>query len=339
MLRPRVALGLFLLLSAHTAWADDTVRLRNGDQISGVVVLDPDGQLVMQTTYAGQIRIQWDHVESLVTEGPVPLQLKNGEHFKGVLVESDPGTLKVLSEHGGETLAIPIEDIDGIRLGKEDLTEADYWTGELSVGATITDGNTRNKNSYGRAEFVRESEFLRLTLNGRSNYAQDSGEETEKNHFGSLKLDVFAWGDLYAYGLVSTEYDRFAGLSLRTILSAGLGYRVVRNESHQVDVEFGLAFTDENRRRDDDINFTSLRGAVKWRWQISERVRLRSLFEIYPNLENLNDFLIHSESRLLVKLFGDFNLEAGIIWDHDQVPPDGRLRNDADYILAVTYTF
>ncbi len=340
MLRTSPRSLLFLLLCFPSLFAqNDVVRLRNGDSITGVVKLDQDGQLVMATEYAGEIRIEWSYVESLVTEGPVPLQLKNGEHFKGVLVESDPGTLKVLSEHGGETEAIAIEHVDGIRLGKEDLTEADYWTGEFSAGVTISDGNSRSKTAYGRTELVRESEFLRLTLNGRSNYESESGTETDKNNYGALKLDVFAWGDLYMYGLASFEYDRFEGIDLRTILSGGFGYRLLRTEKHELDVELGLAFTDENRRRDEDISYTSLRAAAKWKWKITDRIRFRTLFEIYPNLEDFDDFLIHSESRLLVRVYENFNLEGAVIWDHDQVPPLGQKRNDADFILAVTYTF
>ncbi len=330
-----------LLLTAVCALSlqADVVVLKNGDRITGTVQLDRSGSLKITTEYAGDVVIDWAHVVSLVTDEEVPLQLKTGEHIRGRLVSSDSGTVRIVSTEIGESDAIAIEQIEGVRKSKEDFTEADFWSGQLSAGFSIADGNVRTQTYYARAEAVRESEGFRLTLRGRSNYTRDQGEETGKKHFGSLKMDVFMWRDLYAYGLTSFEYDRFAGVNLRSIISAGLGYRVLKTDSQKLDFELGVAYTNEDLRRQSDDHYIALRAAVKYTWQINERLRWSNLLEFYPSVEDTKDFLVHGETSLLVEIFRNFNLEAGVIWDHDSTPPTDRQRNDTLYLLGVTYRF
>ena len=65
-MRPR----LLLLLVAVSAALADTVVLNNGDKLTGEVQGLADGKLLLQTSYAGLIRIDWSTVAELNGERP-----------------------------------------------------------------------------------------------------------------------------------------------------------------------------------------------------------------------------------------------------------------------------
>lgn len=53
----------------------DEVIMRNGDRISGDVVRQDNGQLQLDTDYAGTISIDWEKVHAVHLDGPVPVLL------------------------------------------------------------------------------------------------------------------------------------------------------------------------------------------------------------------------------------------------------------------------
>ena len=54
---------LFLCMLAWPALAD-TVWLNNGDRLSGTIILMDGGKLVLDTTYAGRVVIDWKNIQT-----------------------------------------------------------------------------------------------------------------------------------------------------------------------------------------------------------------------------------------------------------------------------------
>lgn len=71
-----LAVPVFLLASAFAAQAD-VILMSNGDRISGLVVAVSDGNLTIETDYAGTLRIAWVKVESVETNQPVQIRLSD----------------------------------------------------------------------------------------------------------------------------------------------------------------------------------------------------------------------------------------------------------------------
>ena len=58
---------VLVAMLAGTAFADQ-VEMKNGDRICGVIVTVEKGSLIINTSYAGQITIQWVEVIQIRTE-------------------------------------------------------------------------------------------------------------------------------------------------------------------------------------------------------------------------------------------------------------------------------
>src|SRR5690606_40638082 len=61
--------------AVSSAWAD-TIVMTNGDRLSGEVLLMDGGRLILDTDYAGEIRIKWEQIAELQTNDPVLLRAK-----------------------------------------------------------------------------------------------------------------------------------------------------------------------------------------------------------------------------------------------------------------------
>jgi hypothetical protein len=72
------ALLLVSLLSS-AAFADDEVRLKNGGRATGTVDSLSDGKLLVETTYAGPLKIDGAQIASLKTAAPLKIKLVTGE--------------------------------------------------------------------------------------------------------------------------------------------------------------------------------------------------------------------------------------------------------------------
>jgi hypothetical protein len=69
-----------LLLGATSkAAATDMVQLVNGDRLSGEVVRMDKSELVLKTSYAGEIRVKWDEVACVSTDREFTFVLKSGK--------------------------------------------------------------------------------------------------------------------------------------------------------------------------------------------------------------------------------------------------------------------
>src|SRR5258708_596800 len=104
-MRALVSILLFGMLSL--AAADDEVKLKNGDRLSGKVVGLAGGKLVMETTETGPVKLDWAQIVSIKTDAPIKLKLATGEWLEGKVSPGAEGKLKV--ESAGTAAPVEVE--------------------------------------------------------------------------------------------------------------------------------------------------------------------------------------------------------------------------------------
>jgi len=75
----RVLVSVLLFGMLAVASADDEVKLKNGDRLSGKVVGLAGGKLLMETAETGPVKLDWAQVVSIKTDAPLKLKLATGE--------------------------------------------------------------------------------------------------------------------------------------------------------------------------------------------------------------------------------------------------------------------
>ena len=76
---------LILLLCAGAIASAEQVSLKNGDHLSGTIVSMDGKKLVLKTTYAGEVSIDWDQVEQFTSDQPLVVTKSNQQTVTGTV--------------------------------------------------------------------------------------------------------------------------------------------------------------------------------------------------------------------------------------------------------------
>jgi putative salt-induced outer membrane protein YdiY len=329
--------GLLFFFLTATASADE-VFLKNGNRLSGTIVSMSEGKLVLETDFAGQLTIGWNHVDQLATDAPLTLVLADGSIIRGTPTSGEtPGRIKLAAASPADPAPVELARVTAINPPDEQPIKLN---GRINVGFNKASGNTDLKNTHIDAELLARTVSHRVTLGGAYNRASEDNRKTEDNAMGHLKHDYFLTQAFYWYLNGLAERDRFKNLSLRTTIGPGVGYQFFEGELMNLSVETGPSYVYTNY--DGAGRDESLSG----RWGVTfDRFFFEKLFQYYFSSEgyvsasDTSDVFMFTRSGLRFPIRGGLSLNAGFEWDWDNTPAEDADKSDYRYILSVGYGF
>ena len=154
---------LFLLWGLWAFAQNDTLRLKNNDQIVGEVKLIFAGVLTIETDYSDKdFTVEFSEVSELIIERRCVVILTKGRDRFGYVRSEEPGQVTITSEFGVET--IPIREI----LSLQEVEEGFFgkFTGAIDIGLNVTKANNnRQFNIGGRLDFTGEKWIFEANIN------------------------------------------------------------------------------------------------------------------------------------------------------------------------------
>jgi len=227
----------------------DQVVLKNGDKLSGTIV-DSDGKTltlksesvgeVKDSKFVGEVKIQWDAIQSITSSQPLYISSKDGKVLTGNVTTRD-STLDVQTVSSGE-VAVPKEAVTAVRskeqqsayeeetYRKEHPRLRDFWGGVINTGLAVARGNTETLSYNLSAKAVRDAPKNKLALYGLVLYsnancsAPSSGcTSTSKTNptittanliggGGRIDFNLGASGKWYAFGQLDLLHNPFQQL-------------------------------------------------------------------------------------------------------------------------------
>ncbi|HCU85101.1 MAG TPA: DUF481 domain-containing protein, partial [Methylophilus sp.] len=82
---------LTMLSMLATPVLADTIWLKNGDKITGTLGVKISNKLTVKTTYADEVKINWNDIHSIDADKPILMQLSDGSIVNGRLIHTDEG--------------------------------------------------------------------------------------------------------------------------------------------------------------------------------------------------------------------------------------------------------
>jgi putative salt-induced outer membrane protein YdiY len=320
--------------------AQDSIRLKNGDVLTGTLESMTDGKITFDSGMIGAVTVPLDNVQDVRTSSPVKVVTKTGEVVSRRIDGIDGGDLLLSSVDGGLPGGrLPLGSVKA--LNPPDVK----WTGALTAGGYLNTGNTERRAASANFDAERRSEIDRFSVKAMWNYAEDKvaigqWNLSQRRTFGALKYDYFLTEKLYLTANTSFEGDLQANLRLRFTAGAGLGYQVVERDDLAFAVEAGLAYLSETYRdTTPDSDTVAARGAWDLRYQLTEAVRFLQTVEAFVGLEDVEDVLIRKDSRVQVQLTD--SMVSGLQWllTYDATPAMNRDRMDHMFTATVGWTF
>jgi len=328
----------------------DQVLLNNGDRLTGTVVRKEGDQLVLQTAYAGELKIAWAHVAEVRTDEPMSLILSDQTIVQASVIgaASTPRATAAESEDAAEPpQARPVEKADSI-LAVDSIAYINAgpgidllgvrWKGRVSIGASGHRGNSDIDNLHIDGEAVARLQRERYTLNAVLDRGKDRNVVTQQNSRLSGKYDLFMDRTWYGYGLLTIEEDRFRDIDRRITLGAGLGHQLIEDERTNLSVEGGLNHVRTDFGLAPDENYPAARWALKFDQRLfGTELRLFHSHELISDLQASERTFVLSQTGLRVPLWQGLLATAQLNVDFDNAPAAGKAKADRTYLFTLGY--
>lgn len=328
----------FLLVSAIPCNSDEII-LNNGDRISGTIVRKDGESVVIKTTYAGDIAINWGNLKTLNSDTNMQIVLADGTSINGNAIQSQPGSIKIKSGKILETAPISLGEIKAINPPDIDSAPVKF-SGRVNAGLSIADGNTNTKNIHIDFESVARTKNNRFTVGLAHNKAENDGVESEDNLMGYMKYDHFFTPKWYAFTNAIFIKDEYQDLNLKTAMGAGAGYQVWEKPEKNLSIEFGLNYVNEDYILADDNDYPALRWALDYdKLLFKEAAQFFHKHLILQGLEEVEDISILTQTGFRFPLIEKLNATFQVNWDWDNTPASGKKRADTDYLATIGYAW
>lgn len=339
MKRGGVVLVLWLLAGPATA---DEVVFTNGDRLTGTIKKLDGGKLTVESDVAGEVTVDLDAVSTMSTENAVELHLEDGTVLRQRLVAGAEGEVGVASTDVVSEQQVPLAVVKLIN------PSWGRWSGSVSSGAAITEGNSETTNFHANAAAARLTDNDRIGLRAQYLVTRSKGtgdddkkETTANNWLAGVNYDYFLGPRWYTNAAILTEGDQIADLRLRFAPSFGLGYRWVEGPNLNFSTEAGLAWIFEDWDNDeDDQDYVAARLGYHFDWIPREGLSLFHNLEIFPSLEDLgSDYYFLTDAGLRVSLWAAMFAETKFEWRHDETPGEDAEKDDYRYLLGIGWSW
>jgi len=331
-------IGLISLFTWAFPVLADEVHLANGDRLTGEIVRMEKGSLLLKTTYAGDVQLNWQEVVCITSDRELTFRLKNNEVWIGQASCPGSGRIQIASERIGESAEFSLDELNAINPSPPPSAVA--YKGNVAGGGNVSRGNTDESSANVSAGFEARSKRHRLTLTGKYNYGETDSEITTRNALGRIKYDFFLKKSFYTYAHARFERDDFQDIKLRSMYGLGLGYQILDTERMGLFAEAGASYFNLDFFEARDKDYVAARESVSFNLDIiPKRIKFFHLHELYYSLDESKTYYLSSEQGFRLLLFRNFFAKFQVDFDYNSKPAPGKEKADISYIGSLGYEF
>jgi len=280
-------IATLLLFSFVSQIAASEITLKNGDRITGKIVEQNDEIVVIETEYAGKIKIARTHIETLSdnaalakTEKPTPAtpSTANPEEPKPLIIAaSEPPTLKRSPS----------------RLTERIRQFAGGWEGNANIGFSYTSGNSNNITmSTGlRASKVSPTDGVTIYVRSlwNSNHGSQHTVTTQNAYWGGARYDRTLNRRIFGFVSYDFERDKPKHLSFRSVAGGGLGHRTIKNDRTEFELLLGAAWN-RTWQAGGDTNTPEGLAGLTLKHKLTSRLRVQNTFTYFQNITDRAEY-------------------------------------------------
>jgi putative salt-induced outer membrane protein len=210
------------------------------------------------------------------------------------------------------------------------------WAGKAKLGYIATSGNTDNSNlnagfaiSYSTGEW--KHSFDAVAIN-----STEDGVTTAEAYEVGWKSERSLSEHNYMFGQLDWRKDRFSGYDTQFSQTVGYGRRLIDSEAHKLNAEIGAGARQSDLVDGTEENETVIRGALDYKWQLSETAAFTQVVAVESGPENT---YFESVTALSAQLVGNLALVASYtVKNNSDVPPLIE-KTDTYTALSLEYLF
>ena len=339
---------LGIALFSYARLSADEIITKNGSRLLGELILFEDGNLTLQTDFAGKIRIPTNEIKSISTDNEISVRLEDNRTFESKILLSDDSKILIQENQLTPTFEevrhlwpSSNEDPLVVEMQKKANALVMSWKNSLGFDFMGSSGNTQNfgigarlDSEYGNK--IRNYDMY-LSYNNSTKKDQVIVDETKLGiEYDSRFFEQLSW-----YAKTDLENDRLEELDLRSTSALGLKYSWMNNRTYQLSFRSGLAFRLEEYSvtGQENVDALAMDFGFEYSHKIKDLLSLESDITIIPSVEKLSDYLISKDTALVIPLDKDsnWNLRTGLDGTYNSTPAKSKEELDLKYYMRIIY--
>jgi len=318
----------------------DIIVMRNGDRLTGQILVMQYGKLSLKTDYLGTAMIEWLDIARAESPQQFVVEDIRGRYFSGALAPSTVDRRLIITHEDGATTSLGLDEIERVYAGE--TTFLNRLNGSLSVGFDYAKASEISTIRGSFDTTYRAPGFL-------WNVSADvnSTKDPEQGTIDRLSLGyTYQWlleQQRFISGLTLLERNEETGVEARAQLGAAIGQYFVQTSKSELSAMVGAALTQEWATGTEDSQ-RSIEGILGANWRIfkfnSPTVTLNSTALVFPSLTDSGRYRTNLNISLRRELVKDFYLDLSFYHSYDNEPPDVNAET-SDYGLTTSlgYSF
>lgn len=239
------------------------------------------------------------------------------------------------------------------RLAEQNRLEAvrqagvlDNWRGRGELGAARATGNSDYVGLTGALDLTRQGIDWKHQFRATADYQADRGVTSREKYFAAYEPHYQIGTDIFAYGLMQFESDRFQGFDERYALSAGVGYQALKRPGLNLALKVGPAL----RRTDYTTGATDTRLAallgLDFDWTLADGVKLTQDSNLVTETGAGATLLVDGRNTTLAlvtgletRITGKLSSRLSYAVDYQSDPSAGKVATDTVSRVTFVYGF
>lgn len=339
---------LALLFCAGGILSAEQVALKNGDHLTGTIVSMDGKKLVLKTTYAGEVTIDWDAVDQFTSDQPLVVTKANQQTLTGTV--ANKGDDYVVTTAQGQQTVQKSE----VAVMRSPADQAAYekslhpgplegWEGGGNFGLALARGNSDTTNVALGFDAQRKTTKDAWIINAASIYTTDgSTSTTTANSFqGLIRYDHNLTKRVFAYGVFAGGYDELQNLNYRIMPGGGIGFHAIATDKTTLDLLAGLGYTRESYSTPtgETRNLFTATVGDEFAYKLGARTTVMQNLYYLPALNDTSNYRITGNFGIATKLNGW--MTANLLFNdrYNSQPVLGNKNNDILFTTGLGFTF
>lgn len=299
----------------------DWIRLTSGEWLKGEFVAMYDDSLEFDSEELDLLSLDFADVAEVRTAGLMQVGLVDGTVAVGRLVLQDD-TLRIL---GGDTdRTVTRSQVLSITAGAP--REANFWSGKISAGANLRQGNSEQTELNLRAQAQRRTVRQLVGFDYLGNYSVTDGVTAADNQRASLDWKHLVSRHFFVSPTLFEYFrDPFQNVSTRWTLGAGAGATLLDTPAASWMVTVGAAY--QHTRLDDvalgvdqSVSTPALLVVTQYDRDITGDIEFSLEYRFFFVNEESGRYTHHFITGVALDLIGSLDLDVTFVWDRIQNP-------------------
>ena len=313
----------------------DVVVMSNGDRITGRLDSVAGGSVILETSYAGTVRLDLSQIQSLQTDESFAVRLPAGV-VEGFF--SADGLQKLRTKGGNVDLALT--DIRSATQSRNQFTQfTAQWNARLDLTLSLADGNTTAEasNVLLEADYANELNAHAIT----ALVAKEEGEGLVTKDqldidYGYKRFISERW-----YGAANAEYfqDTLKDIDSRITVGAGVGVQFIDTSLENLASDLSVSAVQEDVDGDSNLKPAMRLGLDYQRFLNAKTIEIFHRQTLLQLLEGDKSQVFSSSTgiRYAYNERIDTTFRVDLAFESD--PPLGNKKTDTTYSLGVGVKF